>query len=129
MLGSGEKEAGTMAVAGGPQVVGSGVCAASHSNVSAGFPPHLQAGAMRRRFWGVFNCLCAGAFGALAAASAKLAFGSEVEPGTRLRMAGGWGGRMRDTAGLRGELGLAAPGASSLLLVCSAPSAARLCNY
>ncbi|XP_047627671.1 transmembrane protein 42 [Phacochoerus africanus] len=67
-----------MAVAGGPQVVGSGVCAASYSNVSAGFPPHLQAGAMRRRFWGIFNCLCAGAFGALAAASAKLAFGSEV---------------------------------------------------
>uniref|UniRef100_A0A8C5VK41 Transmembrane protein 42 n=1 Tax=Microcebus murinus TaxID=30608 RepID=A0A8C5VK41_MICMU len=25
--------------------------------------------AMRRRFWGVFNCLCAGALGALAAAS------------------------------------------------------------
>uniref|UniRef100_A0A8C3WX27 Transmembrane protein 42 n=1 Tax=Catagonus wagneri TaxID=51154 RepID=A0A8C3WX27_9CETA len=61
-----------------PQAVGSGVCAASYSSVSAEFPPHLQAGAMRRRFWGVFNCLCAGAFGALAAASAKLAFGSEV---------------------------------------------------
>ncbi|KAI4553637.1 hypothetical protein MJT46_015817 [Ovis ammon polii x Ovis aries] len=36
---------------------------------------------MRRRFWGVFNCLCAGAFGALAAASAKLAFGREVNVG------------------------------------------------
>nr|XP_019579632.1 PREDICTED: transmembrane protein 42 [Rhinolophus sinicus] len=47
----------------------------------AGFPRHLQAGAMRRRFWGVFNCLCAGAFGALAAASAKLAFGSQANVG------------------------------------------------
>ncbi|KAI4532512.1 hypothetical protein MG293_017777 [Ovis ammon polii] len=46
---------------------------------------------MRRRFWGVFNCLCAGAFGALAAASAKLAFGREVEPGALLRWAGGRG--------------------------------------
>lgn len=33
---------------------------------------------MRRRFWGVLNCLCAGAFGALAAASAKLAFSREM---------------------------------------------------
>uniref|UniRef100_A0A8C9BD29 Transmembrane protein 42 n=1 Tax=Phocoena sinus TaxID=42100 RepID=A0A8C9BD29_PHOSS len=63
---------------GRPQVAGGGVCAAAYPDASAGFPPHLQAGAMRRRFWGVFNCLCAGAFGALAAASAKLAFGSEV---------------------------------------------------
>ncbi|XP_036723831.1 transmembrane protein 42 [Balaenoptera musculus] len=60
---------------------GGGVCAAVYPDASAGFPPHLQAGAMRRRFWGVFNCLCAGAFGALAAASAKLAFGSEVNVG------------------------------------------------
>ncbi|XP_026952724.1 transmembrane protein 42 [Sagmatias obliquidens] len=63
------------------QVAGGGVCAAAYPDASAGFPPHLQAGAMRRRFWGVFNCLCAGAFGALAAASAKLAFGSEVNVG------------------------------------------------
>ncbi|XP_059878308.1 transmembrane protein 42 [Delphinus delphis] len=66
---------------GRPQVGGGGVCAAAYPDASAGFPPHLQAGAMRRRFWGVFNCLCAGAFGALAAASAKLAFGSEVNVG------------------------------------------------
>ncbi|XP_006893036.1 PREDICTED: transmembrane protein 42 [Elephantulus edwardii] len=57
------------------------VCAAAYPDAPADFPPHLQAGAMRRRFWGVFNCLCAGAFGALAAASAKLAFGSEVSMG------------------------------------------------
>ncbi|XP_055985676.1 transmembrane protein 42 [Sorex fumeus] len=44
----------------------------------ADFPAHLQAGAMRRRFWGVFNCMCAGAFGALAAAAAKLAFSREA---------------------------------------------------
>ncbi|XP_066207243.1 transmembrane protein 42 [Saccopteryx leptura] len=47
----------------------------------AALPSHLQAGAMRRRFWGVFNCLCAGACGALAAASAKLAFGSQASVG------------------------------------------------
>ncbi|KAK2507112.1 hypothetical protein MC885_017055 [Smutsia gigantea] len=61
-----------------PQPSGSTVCTATYPDAPAGFPPHLQAGAMRRRFWGVFNCLCAGTFGALAAASAKLAFGSEV---------------------------------------------------
>lgn len=55
----------------------------TYPDTPAGLPPHLQAGAMRRRFWGVFNCLCAGAFGSLAAASAKLAFGSKVEPGAR----------------------------------------------
>ncbi|KAM6169163.1 transmembrane protein 42 [Rhynchocyon petersi] len=60
------------------------VCAAAYPDASADFPPHLQAGAMRRRFWGVFNCLCAGAFGALAASSAKLAFGSEVSMGLRV---------------------------------------------
>ncbi|XP_037004265.1 transmembrane protein 42 [Artibeus jamaicensis] len=54
---------------------------ATYPDTPAGFPLHLQAGAMRRRFWGVFNCLCAGAFGALAAASAKLAFSSEVHVG------------------------------------------------
>ncbi|XP_010588183.1 transmembrane protein 42 isoform X2 [Loxodonta africana] len=57
------------------------VCAAAYPDTPAECPPHLQAGAMRRRFWGVFNCLCAGAFGAVAAASAKLAFGSEVNMG------------------------------------------------
>ncbi|XP_039084315.1 transmembrane protein 42 [Hyaena hyaena] len=60
-----------------PQSAGGAVCAAAYPDAPAEFPPHLQAGAMRRRFWGVFNCLCAGAFGALAAAAAKLAFGSE----------------------------------------------------
>nr|KAF6476584.1 transmembrane protein 42 [Rousettus aegyptiacus] len=54
---------------------------AAYPDAPAEFPPHLQAGAMRRRFWGVINCLCAGAFGALAAASAKLAFGSEANVG------------------------------------------------
>ncbi|XP_057562791.1 transmembrane protein 42 isoform X2 [Hippopotamus amphibius kiboko] len=68
-------------MAGRLQPTGGGVCAAAYPDASAGFPPHLQAGAMRRRFWGVFNCMCAGAFGALAAASAKLAFGSEVNVG------------------------------------------------
>ncbi|XP_044109695.1 transmembrane protein 42 isoform X3 [Neovison vison] len=62
----------------GPQSPGGTVCPTAYPDAPAEFPPHLQAGAMRRRFWGVFNCLCAGAFGALAAASAKLAFGSEV---------------------------------------------------
>ncbi|XP_062056679.1 transmembrane protein 42 isoform X3 [Lepus europaeus] len=61
-----------------PRLPGGAVSAAAYPDAPAEFPPHLQAGAMRRRFWGVFNCLCAGAFGALAAASAKLAFGSEV---------------------------------------------------
>ncbi|XP_036287945.1 transmembrane protein 42 [Pipistrellus kuhlii] len=51
---------------------------ATYPDTPAALPPHLQAGAMRRRFWGVFNCLCAGVFGALAAASAKLAFGSKA---------------------------------------------------
>uniref|UniRef100_A0A673TT66 Transmembrane protein 42 n=1 Tax=Suricata suricatta TaxID=37032 RepID=A0A673TT66_SURSU len=60
------------------QSLGGPVCPAAYPDAPAEFPPHLQAGAMRRRFWGVFNCMCAGAFGALAAASAKLAFGSEV---------------------------------------------------
>ncbi|XP_040301012.1 transmembrane protein 42 isoform X4 [Herpailurus yagouaroundi] len=72
----GEVAAGTMAER--LQSPGGAVCPASYPDAPAEFPPHLQAGAMRRRFWGVFNCLCAGAFGALAAASAKLAFGSEV---------------------------------------------------
>ncbi|KAM4821729.1 transmembrane protein 42 [Thomomys bottae] len=54
------------------------VSSTAYPDAPAEFPHHLQAGAMRRRFWGAFNCLCAGAFGALAAASAKLAFGREV---------------------------------------------------
>lgn len=90
------------------------MCAAAYPNTSAGFPPHLQAGAMRRRFWGVFNCLCAGAFGALAAASAKLAFGREVEPGALLRWAGGRGQAEEGRCGApgRGGAGLAALGPS-----------------
>ncbi|NP_001181590.1 transmembrane protein 42 [Macaca mulatta] len=64
-----------------PRPPGGAVSATAYPDTPAEFPPHLQAGAMRRRFWGVFNCLCAGAFGALAAASAKLAFGSEVSMG------------------------------------------------
>ncbi|XP_054339497.1 transmembrane protein 42 isoform X3 [Pongo pygmaeus] len=64
-----------------PGPPGGAVSATAYPDTPAEFPPHLQAGAMRRRFWGVFNCLCAGSFGALAAASAKLAFGSEVSMG------------------------------------------------
>ncbi|XP_023087460.1 transmembrane protein 42 isoform X2 [Piliocolobus tephrosceles] len=64
-----------------PRPPGGAVSATAYPDTPAEFPPHLLAGAMRRRFWGVFNCLCAGAFGALAAASAKLAFGSEVSMG------------------------------------------------
>lgn len=80
----------------------------SYPDTPAGLPRHLQAGAMRRRFWGVFNCLCAGAFGALAAASAKVAFGNKVEPGARPRVAGGRSGgggalRPRGAAGRAGR--------------------------
>lgn len=75
--------AGTMAAT--PLLAGGAVAATAYPDTPAAVPPRLQAGAMRRRFWGVFNCLCAGAFGALAAAAAKLAFGSEVEPGVRGR--------------------------------------------
>ncbi|XP_075412073.1 transmembrane protein 42 isoform X2 [Tenrec ecaudatus] len=64
-----------------PRPPSGAVCAAAYPDTPAEFPPRRQAGAMRRRFWGVFNCLCAGAFGALAAASAKLAFSSEVHMG------------------------------------------------
>lgn len=82
--------------------------AAAYPDAPAEFPPHLQAGAMRRRFWGVINCLCAGAFGALAAASAKLAFGSEVDPGARRRRACGpsAGGAPRGPRGFGGGRGL-----------------------
>lgn len=79
--------------------------AAVYPDAPVEFPPHLQAGAMRRRFWGVINCLCAGAFGALAAASAKLAFGSEVDPGARRRRrrrAGVWAERRRGVVGPAG---------------------------
>lgn len=55
--------------------------AAAYPDSPVELPARLQAGAMRRRFWGVLNCLYAGAFGALAAAAAKLAFGSQVWPG------------------------------------------------
>ncbi|KAL0599735.1 Transmembrane protein 42 [Plecturocebus cupreus] len=85
-----------------PRAPGGAVSSTVYPDSPAEFPPHLQAGAMRRRFWGVFNCLCAGAFGALAAASAKLAFGSEVEPGALLLLlrAGGQcgAGRRRGAA-------------------------------
>ncbi|XP_036852158.2 transmembrane protein 42 isoform X2 [Manis javanica] len=67
-----------VAMAGWPRSRSGLGCAVAYPAAPAGFTPHLQAGAMRRRFWGVFNCLCAGTFGALAATSAKLAFGSEV---------------------------------------------------
>ncbi|XP_021113002.1 transmembrane protein 42 isoform X2 [Heterocephalus glaber] len=60
-----------------PLPLGCAVTATAYPDTPAAVPPRLQAGAMRRRFWGVFNCLCAGVFGALAAAAAKLAFGSE----------------------------------------------------
>lgn len=105
-----------------PQAPGGAVCPAAYPDAPAEFPPHLQAGAMRRRFWGVFNCLCAGAFGALAAASAKLAFGSEVEPGAPLRPAGGWARAEEGRCGAReapGGLGLGAQGEASRPRVCS----------
>lgn len=85
-----------VAMAGWPRSRSGLGCAVAYPAAPAGFTPHLQAGAMRRRFWGVFNCLCAGTFGALAATSAKLAFGSEVDPGALLRRAGkGGGGELR----------------------------------
>uniref|UniRef100_A0A8C4LKQ1 Transmembrane protein 42 n=1 Tax=Equus asinus TaxID=9793 RepID=A0A8C4LKQ1_EQUAS len=46
--------------------------AAAAAAAAAELPPQLRAGAMRRRLWGVLNCLCAGAFGG---------------PGRRLRQA------------------------------------------
>lgn len=64
-----------------PQSSGPAVSAAAYPDSPVELPARLQKGAMRRRFWGVFNCLCAGAFGALAAAAAKLAFGSQVNIG------------------------------------------------
>lgn len=105
-------------MAGRPLPGGGGVCAAAYPNTSAGFPPHLQAGAMRRRFWGVFNCLCAGAFGALAAASAKLAFGREVEPGALLRWAGGRGQAEEGRCGAPGRGGAGGAGAVRPPRVC-----------
>ncbi|XP_076431651.1 transmembrane protein 42 isoform X2 [Peromyscus maniculatus bairdii] len=68
-------------MAAGPQSSGSAVSAAAYPDSPVELPARLHAGAMRRRFWGVFNCLCAGGFGALAAAAAKLAFGSQVNIG------------------------------------------------
>lgn len=64
-----------------PQSSGAAVSAAAYPDSPVELPARLQKGAMRRRFWGVFNCMCAGAFGALAAAAAKLAFGSQVNIG------------------------------------------------
>lgn len=97
----------------------------SYPDSPAGLPPHLQAGAMRRRFWGVFNCLCAGAFGSLAAASAKLAFGSKVEPGART---GGRSGRRRGAAGLRGSGWGGGAGRRSPPRVCPARATAGHCS-
>lgn len=112
--------------------------AAAYPDAPAEFPPHLQAGAMRRRFWGVINCLCAGAFGALAAASAKLAFGSEVDPGARRRRAAG-GGRVgraqegrcgaRGARGASGWAGLRAQLAASPQPVSLAWFAAGRCHH
>ncbi|XP_021516869.1 transmembrane protein 42 [Meriones unguiculatus] len=65
-------------MAAGPPSARGPVSAAAYPDRPVELPARLQAGAMRRRFWGVLNCLCAGAFGALAAAAAKLAFGSQV---------------------------------------------------
>lgn len=81
-----------------PQSSGAAVSAAAYPDSPVELPARLQKGAMRRRFWGVFNCMCAGAFGALAAAAAKLAFGSQVRPGAPQgggagRRAGPGGGR------------------------------------
>ena len=118
------------------QSPGGAVCPAAYPDAPAEFPPHLQAGAMRRRFWGVFNCLCAGAFGALAAASAKLAFGSEVEPGAPLRPAGGraggrvgpgGGGALRGPRG-SGGVGVGGAGRSLTPAGLFAPSAAGRCS-
>lgn len=71
--------AGLMAA--GPSTSGPAVSAAAYPDSPVEFPARLRAGAMRSRFWGVLNCLCAGAFGALAAAAAKLAFGGQVNIG------------------------------------------------
>lgn len=79
-------------MAASPQSSGVAVSAAAYPDSPVELPARLQKGAMRRRFWGVFNCTCAGAFGALAAAAAKLAFGSQVRPGTPR---GGGAGRRR----------------------------------
>lgn len=86
-----------------PQSSGAAVSAAAYPDSPVELPARLQKGAMRRRFWGVFNCMCAGAFGALAAAAAKLAFGSQVRPGAPQgggagRRAGPGGGRGREEA-------------------------------
>lgn len=86
--------AGLMAA--GPATSGAAVTAAAYPDSPVEFPARLRAGAMRSRFWGVLNCLCAGAFGALAAAAAKLAFGGQV-----------WvGARTADGAGEEGEEGV-----------------------
>lgn len=95
---------------------------AAYPDAPAEFPPHLQAGAMRRRFWGVINCLCAGAFGALAAASAKLAFGSEVDPGARRRRAAGGGRVGRAQEGRRGARGASGVGGAWGTVSCLTPA-------
>lgn len=88
-------------MAAGPPSSGAAVSVAAYPDSPVELPARLQKGAMRRRFWGVFNCLCAGAFGALAATAAKLAFGSQVPGGGAGRRAepggaGPGGGRDRE---------------------------------
>nr|XP_048279882.1 transmembrane protein 42 [Myodes glareolus] len=68
-------------MAAGPPTSGTAVSAAAYPDSPVELPARLRAGAMRSRFWGVLNCLCAGAFGSLAAAAAKLAFGGQVNIG------------------------------------------------
>ncbi|XP_028623212.1 transmembrane protein 42 isoform X2 [Grammomys surdaster] len=67
-----------------PPSSGAAVSVAAYPDSPVELPARRQKGAMRRRFRGVFNCLCAGAFGALAATAAKLAFGSKVNIGLRV---------------------------------------------
>lgn len=82
----GGRAAGLMAAS------GTAVSAAAYPDSPVELPARLQKGAMRRRFWGVFNCMCAGAFGTLAATAAKLAFGSQVCPGRHTGAGRGGGG-------------------------------------
>lgn len=97
-------------MAGRPLPGGGGVCAAACCLCPDS--PAPGADAMRRRFWGVFSCLCAARSGALAAASAKLAFGREVEPGRCCDGPAGGGQAEEGRCGARGGARLAALGPS-----------------
>lgn len=44
------------------QSSGAAVSAAAYPDSPVELPARLQKGAMRRRFWGVFNCMCAGEY-------------------------------------------------------------------